>query len=122
MSFITEMDQIGDMKIKNEADLRIVKQPARLRSLSALTIPQTERWIQDSQIEGNLIIHLSNPGANKDDNEVPVVRTRKHAEKAFAYSPQILFDRRKMLLLRLQGKSENIQNLMKNKFNVSSVS
>ena len=65
---------------------------------------------------------MSNPDATKDVNEVPVVRTRKQAEKAFAYSLQILFDRRKMLLLRLQRKSENIQNIMENKFNVSSVS
>ena len=39
MSFITDMDKIGDMNIKNEGDLKNVNQPARLRSLSALIIP-----------------------------------------------------------------------------------
>ena len=38
------------------------------------------------------------------------------------YSLEILFDRRKRLLLILQRKSENIKNLMENKFNVRAVS
>ena len=38
------------------------------------------------------------------------------------YSLDILFDRRKRLLLILQRKSENIKNLMENKFNIRAVS
>ena len=38
------------------------------------------------------------------------------------YSLKILFDRRKRLLLRLQRKSENIKNLIENKFNVRAAS
>ena len=112
------MEEICDMKIENEGVLRNVMQSARKRSLPALTIPQTERWIQDTQVEGN-INYLSNSDATKDVNEV---RTRKQTEKGLAYSLEILFDRRKRLLLRLQRKSENIKILMKNKFNVMAVS
>ena len=65
---------------------------------------------------------MSNPGATKGVNEVPTVRTRKQTEKGLTYSLEILFDRRKRLLLRLQRKSENIKNLMENKFNVRPVS
>ena len=121
MSFITEMDEMGDMKIKNERDLRNVMQSARRRSLPAFTIPQTERWIQYTQAEGN-ISYLSNPNATKDVNEVPTVRTRKQTEEGLADSLEMLFDGRKKLLSILQRKSENIKNLMKNKFNVREVS
>ena len=121
MSFITEMDEMGDMKIKNERDLRNVMQSARRRSLPAFTIPQTERWIQYTQAEGN-ISYLSNPNATKDVNEVPTVRTRKQTEEGLADSLEMLFDGRKKLLSILQRKSENIKNLMKNKFNVRAVS
>ena len=70
------MEEMGDMKIEYEGNLRNVMQSARRRSLPALTIPQTERWIQDTQVEGN-INYLSNPDATKDVNEV---RTRKQTE------------------------------------------
>ena len=96
-------------------------QSARRRSLPALTIPQTERWIQDTQAVGN-INYLSNPNATKDVNEAPTLRTRKQTEKGLAYSLEIFFDRRKRLLLRLQRKSENMRNLMENKFSVRAVS
>lgn len=77
-------------------------------SLSALTIPQTERWIKDTQVEAK-INYLSNPDATKDVNQVPAVRTRKETEKSVGiYSLEILFDRWKRLMLRLQKKSENI--------------
>ena len=121
MSFITEMDEMGDMKIKNERDLRNVMQSARRRSLPAFTIPQTERWIQYTQAEGN-ISYLSNPNATKDVNEVPTVRTRKQTEEGLPDSLEMLFDGRKKLLSILQRKSENIKNLMKNKFNVRAIS
>ena len=48
MSFITKMEEMGDMKSENERDLKNVMQSART-SLPALTIPQTERWIQNAQ-------------------------------------------------------------------------
>ena len=48
MSFIIEMDKMDDMKMENERDLRNVMQSAR-RSLPDLIIPQTKRWIQDTQ-------------------------------------------------------------------------
>ena len=47
MSFITEMVEMDNMKIENEGDLGNVVQSATRRSLPALTIPQTEQWIQD---------------------------------------------------------------------------
>ena len=121
MSFITEMDEMGDMKTEDKRDLKNGMQSARRISLSALTIPQTERWIQDTHVEGQ-IHFLSNPDSTKDVNEVPTVRTRKKTEKGLAYSLKILFDRRKRLLLRLQRKSKNIRNLIENKFNVRAVS
>ena len=70
MSFINEMDEMGDMKIENERDLRNVRQATGRRSLPALTMLKTERWIQDTQAEGN-INYLSNPDAIKGANEVP---------------------------------------------------
>ena len=124
MSFISEMDEKGDMKRENERDLNNVMQSARIRSLPALTQCQTERWIQDTQVGGNKN-YLSNPDASEDVNEITTVRTREQTEKWLTYSLDILFDRRRRLLkllLRLQRKSKNIRNLMKKKFNVRSVS
>ena len=54
---------------------------------------------------------MSNPDATKD---VPAVETRKKTQKGLTYSQDILFNRQKMLLLRLQRKSENIKNLIEN--------
>ena len=108
------------MKIENERDLINVMQSARRSSLPAFTIPQTERWTQDTQAKGN-INYLSNPDATKNVNEVPTVRTRKRAEKGLAYTLEILFGRRKRFLSRLQKKSEKIKNLMENKFNAKAV-
>ena len=105
MSLITEMDEIGDMKIENERDLRNVMQSARRRSLPVLTIPQTEQWIQDTQVEGN-INYLSNPDATKGVNEAPTVRTRKQTEKGLAYSMEILFDRWNRLSFHWSGTVE----------------
>ena len=121
MSFITEMDEVGEMKIENEEDLRVVMQPPRIRSLPVLTIPQNERWIQDTQVEGN-INYLSNIDAAKDVNEVPAVRTRKQTEKGRHIVWRFFFDKWKRLLLRLQTKSENMKNLMKNMFIIRAVS
>ena len=83
MSFITEMDEMGDMKIENERDLKNVMQSVRRRSLPVLTIPQTEWWIQGTQVEGNKN-YLSNLDATNGVNEVPAVRTRKQTEKGLA--------------------------------------
>ena len=88
MSFITEMDEMSDMKTENERDFKNVMQSARRRSLAA----QTEQWIQDTQTEGN-INYLSNLDTTKDINEVPTVRPRKQTEKGLAYSLEILFNR-----------------------------
>ena len=63
------------MKIENEEDLINVME-STTRSLSALNLPQTERCIQDTQVEAN-INYLSNPDATKDVNQVPAVTTRK---------------------------------------------
>ena len=76
MSFITDIDEMGDVKIENKRDLKNVMQSARRTSLPILTIPQTERWIQDTEVESN-INYLSNSDATNDVNEVPTVRTRK---------------------------------------------
>ena len=57
-------------------------QSARRRSLPALSILQTERWIQGTQLESN-INYLSNPDATKDVNEVQTVRSRTQTEKPF---------------------------------------
>ena len=65
---------------------------------------------------------MSNPDVTKDVNAVPAVRTRTQTKKGLEYSLEILLDRRIRLLLRLQRKSEDIKNLMENKFNVRTVS
>ena len=65
---------------------------------------------------------MSNPDTTKDFNEVPTVRPGKQTEKGLVYSLEILFNRWKRLLSRLQRKSENIRNLMEDKFNVRAVS
>ena len=128
MSFNTEMDEMDDIKIENKRDLRNEMQSARKRYLPTPTIPQIERWIQDTQMEDN-IKFLSNPDATKGVNDVPTVRSREQTErsreqteKGLAHNLKILFGRRKRLLLRLQRKSENIKNLMGNKFIVRAVS
>ena len=108
MSFITKMEEMDDVKIKNKRDLRNVMQSARRRSLPALTIPQTEQRIQGTQVEGN-INYSSNLDATKGVNEVPTVRTRRKTQEGLGYILEILFDRWKRLLLRLQRKSENIK-------------
>ena len=59
-------------------------------------LAQTERWIQDTQFEGNINV-LSNPDATEDVNKVSAVRARKQTEKVLAYSLDILFDRKKIL-------------------------
>ena len=69
-SFITEMDEMSDMEIEN------IGKSARRRSLPALIIPQTERLIQDTHVEGD-INYLLNSDATEDVNEVSAVRTRK---------------------------------------------
>ena len=69
-SFITEMDKMGDMEIEN------VGKSARRRSLPALIIPQTERLIQNTHVEGD-INYLLNSDAAEHVNEVSAVRTRK---------------------------------------------
>ena len=65
---------------------------------------------------------MSNPDATEDINKVSAVRARKQTEKVLAYSLEILFDRKKRLLLKLLRKSENMKNLMENKFDVRTVS
>ena len=77
--------------------------------MKIFTIPQSERWIQETQVEGD-INYLSNSDATKDVNKVLTVRTKKQTENGLAYSLEILFNRRKRLLLRLQRKSANIKN------------
>ena len=72
-------------------------------------------------VEGN-INYLSNLDATKDVNEVPAVRTRKQTEKGWHIVWQFFFDKWKRLLLRLQTKSENMKNLMKNMFIIRAVS
>ena len=109
MSFITAIDEMGDMKIENERDLRNLMQSARGRYLPAFTIPQSERWIQETQVEGD-INYLSNYDATKDVNEVLTVRSKKQTENGLAYSLEIIFNRPKRLLLRLKRKSENVKN------------
>ena len=89
MSFITAIDEMGDMKIENERDLRDVMQSARWRYLPVFTIPQSERWIQETQVEGD-INYLSNSDATKDVNKVLTVRTKKQTENGLAYSLEIL--------------------------------
>ena len=105
MSLVTEMDEIVDIKIEKGGDLENIMLPARRRSFSTLTIPKTERWIQGTQVGGN-INYLSNLDATKDINEVPAVRTRKQTKNGLAYSLEILFDRRERLLLRWKVKHE----------------
>ena len=67
-SFITEMDEMGDIKTEN------VGKSARRKP--ALIIPQTERRIQDTHVEGD-INYLLNSDATEHVNEVSAVRTRK---------------------------------------------
>ena len=57
-------------------------QSDRRKSLPAVTIPQTERWIQGTPVEGN-INYLSNTDATKNFNEVPAVKTKKKQEKSW---------------------------------------
>ena len=118
MSFITGTDDVeNELKMENDREMKNEIQ-SRRRSLPAITIPQTDKWIQDVQVEGT-VNYLSNADAI---NEAPVVRNRKQTEKGLAYSLGILFDKRKRLLSRLERKSENINGLMEKKLNVRAIS
>ena len=117
MPFITGTDDVeNELKMENDREMKNEIQ-SRRRSLPAITIPQTDKWIQDVQVEGT-VNYLSNADAI---NEAPVVRNRKQTEKGLAYSLGILFDKRKRLLSRLERKSENIIGLME-KLNVRAIS
>ena len=118
MPFITGTDNVeNELKMENGREMKNEIQ-SRRRSLPAITIPQTDKWIQDVQVEGT-VNYLSNADAI---NEAPVVRNRKQTEKGLAYSLRILFDKRKRLLSRLERKSENINGLMEKKLNVRAIS
>ena len=118
MSFITGTDDVeNELKMENDREMKNEIQ-SRRRSLPAITIPQTDKWIEDVQVEGT-VNYFSNADAI---NEAPVVRNRKQTEKGLAYSLGILFDKRKRLLSRLERKSENINGLMEKKLNVRAIS
>ena len=118
MPFITGTDNVeNELKMENGREMKNEIQ-SRRRSLPAITIPQTDKWIQDVQVEGT-VNYLSNADAI---NEAPVVRNRKQTEKGLAYTLRILFDKRKRLLSRLERKSENINGLMEKKLNVRAIS
>ena len=85
------------------------------RSLTAVNIPALERLQQQDpaqDIENFLCFIDSNPEVGNSFDRI-TKRSRKETEKGLAYSLQVLFEKRKRLLSRLQRKSENMNALYK---------
>ena len=96
---------------------------ARRRSLPAVNILTLERLQQQDIAQGieNFLFSIdSNPEVGHSFDGI-TKRSRKQTEKGLAYSLQVLFEKRKRLLSRLQRKSENINTLIQSKLNVQTV-
>ena len=96
---------------------------ARRRSLPAINIPTLKRLQQQDPAQGieNFLCSMdSNPEVGNSFDGI-TKRSRKQTEKGLAYSLQVLFEKRKRLLSRLQRKSENINTLIQSKLNVQTV-
>ena len=93
---------------------------ARRRSLPALNIPTHERLQEQDLAQGieNFLCSIdSNPEVGNSFDGITRI-SRKQTEKGLAYSLQVLFEKRKRLLSRLQRKSENINTLIQSKLNI----
>ena len=96
---------------------------ARRRSLPAVNILTLERLRQQNPAQGieNFLFFIdSNPEVGHSFDGI-TKRSRKQTEKGLAYSLQVLFEKRKRLLSRLQRKSENINALIQGRLNVRKV-
>ena len=96
---------------------------ARRRSLPAVNITTLERLQQQDLAQGieNFLCSIdSNPEVwfRMESFDGITKRSRKQTEKGLAYGLQVLFEKRKRLLSRLQRKSENINTLIQSKLNV----
>ena len=93
---------------------------ARRRSLPAVNILTLERLQQQDPAQGieNFLFSIdSNPEVGHSFDRI-TKRSRKQTEKGLAYSLQVLFEKRKRLLSRLQRKSKNISTLIQSKLNI----
>ena len=95
----------------------------RRKSLLAVNIPTLERLQQQDLRQGieNLLCSInSNPEVGNSFDGI-TKRSKKQTEKGLACSLQVLFEKRKRSLSRLQRKSENINTLIQSKLNVQTV-
>ena len=96
---------------------------ARRRSLPAINIPTLKRLQQQDPAQGieNFLCSMdSNPEVGNSFDGI-TKRSRKQTEKGLAYSLQVLFEKKKRLLSRLQRKSKNISTLIQSKLNIRTV-
>ena len=96
---------------------------ARRRSLLAVNIPTLERLQKQDPVQGIEYILCSIDSNLEVGNSFDRItkRSRKQIEKGLTYSSQVLFEKRKKLLSRLQTKSENINALIQTRLNVRTV-
>ena len=96
---------------------------ARRRSLLAVNIPTLERLQKQDPVQGTEYILCSIDSNLEVGNSFDRItkRSRKQIEKGLTYSSQVLFEKRKKLLSRLQRKSENINALIQTRLNVRTV-
>ena len=96
---------------------------ARRRSLPAANIATLERLGQKDWAQGieNVLCYInSNPKVGNSFDGI-TKRGKNQTEKGLAYSFQVLFEKRKRLLSRLQRKSENINALIQSRLNAKTV-
>ena len=96
---------------------------ARRRSLPAVNISTLERLQQQDLAQGieNFLCSIdSNPEVGNSFDAI-TKRSRKQTKKGLAYSLQVLFEKRKRLLSRLQRNSVNMSTLIQSKLNVRTV-
>ena len=96
---------------------------ARRRSLPAVNISTLERLQQQDPALGveNFLCSIdSNPEVGNSFDGI-TKRSRKQTKKGLAYSFQVLFEKRKRLLCRLQRNSVNMNTLIQSKLNVRTV-
>ena len=96
---------------------------ARRRSLPAVNIPTLERLQKQDPVQGieNILCSIDSNLEVGNSFDGITKRSRKQAEKGLAYSLQVLFEKRKRLLSRLERKSENINVLIQSRLNVRTV-
>ena len=93
------------------------------RRSPAVNITTLERLRQQDPAQGlkNFLCSIDSNQEVGNSFDGITERSRKQTEKGLAYNLQVLFEKRKRLLSRLQKKADNINTLIQSKLNVRTV-